>query len=61
MILYDPLSARYLSCRLDRAWLHLEQQPVDKVSNHVWYTFWCVASTLPRFLVFPSLPPLIGF
>ena len=42
-------------------WLHLEQQPESKVSNHAWYTFWYVVPTLPMFLVFPYLLPRLGF
>lgn len=42
-------------------WLHVEQQPVDKIANHAWYTFWYVVPTLPMFLVFPFLLPRIGF
>ncbi|KIF79956.1 DUF3147 family protein [Noviherbaspirillum autotrophicum] len=42
-------------------WLHVERQPMDKVANHAWYTFWYVVPTLPMFLVFPYLLPRIGF
>ena len=42
-------------------WLHLEQQPQDKIANHAWYTFWYVVPTLPMFLAFPALLPRIGF
>jgi hypothetical protein len=34
-------------------WLHLEKQPVAKISNHAWYTFWYVLPTLPMFLLMP--------
>lgn len=34
-------------------WLHLEKQPVGKISNHAWYTFWYVLPTLPMFLLMP--------
>ena len=42
-------------------WLHVEKQPVEKISNHAWYTFWYVIPTLPMFLVFPYLHNQIGF
>ena len=42
-------------------WLHLERQPVQKIANHAWYTFWYVIPTLPMFLLFPFLLPRIGF
>jgi len=42
-------------------WLYVEQQPVDKIANHAWYTFWYVIPTLPMFLVFPFLLPRLGF
>lgn len=42
-------------------WLYVEQQPVSKIANHAWYTFWYVIPTLPMFLVFPVLLPRIGF
>lgn len=42
-------------------WLHLEKQPISKIANHAWYTFWYVVPTLPMFLVFPLLLPRIGF
>ncbi|MBI2397489.1 MAG: DUF3147 family protein [Xanthomonadales bacterium] len=42
-------------------WLHLEHQPVQKIANHAWYTFWYVVPTLPMFLVFPTLLPRLGF
>lgn len=41
-------------------WLHVEKQPVDKIANHAWYTFWYVVPTLPMFLVFPVLLPSSG-
>ncbi|MFM7181613.1 MAG: DUF3147 family protein [Verrucomicrobiales bacterium] len=34
-------------------WLHLEKQPVTKITNHAWYTFWYVLPTLPMFLLMP--------
>ena len=42
-------------------WLHVEQQPQEKIANHAWYTFWYVLPTLPMFLVFPQLLLRIGF
>jgi uncharacterized membrane protein (GlpM family) len=36
-------------------WLHIEKQPIDKISNHAYYTFWYVLGTLPFFLLFPYL------
>lgn len=42
-------------------WLHLENQPAEKLANHAWYTFWYVIPTLPMFLVFPWLLPRLGF
>tara|TARA_R110002073_G_scaffold32434_5_gene98289 strand:+ start:4097 stop:4447 length:351 start_codon:yes stop_codon:yes gene_type:complete len=42
-------------------WLHLEQQPLSKISNHAWYTFWYVIPTLPMFLFFPFVLPRMGF
>ncbi len=46
---------------LTLVWLHVEQQPEDKIANHAWYTFWYVLPTLPMFLAFPWLLPRIGF
>lgn len=42
-------------------WLHLDKQPMAKISNHAWYTFWYVVPTLPMFLAFPLLLPRLGF
>ena len=42
-------------------WLYVEKQPMDKISNHAWYTFWYVIPTLPMFLAFPLLLPRLGF
>ncbi len=42
-------------------WLHIDQQPLLKIANHAWYTFWYVLPTLPMFLIFPALLPRIGF
>lgn len=42
-------------------WLHVENQPKEKLSNHAWYTFWYVLPTLPMFLVFPFLHQRLSF
>ncbi len=42
-------------------WLHIEEQPAEKISNHAYYTFWYVIPTLPMFLVFPYLNQQYGF
>ena len=42
-------------------WLYVEKQPVTKIANHAYYTFWYVIPTLPMFLLFPYLLPKIGF
>ena len=42
-------------------WLFVEQQPMAKIANHAYYTFWYVLPTLPMFLLFPFLLPKIGF
>lgn len=42
-------------------WLYIEKQPMDKIANHAWYTFWYVVPTLPMFLIFPSLLHRFGF
>lgn len=42
-------------------WLHVERQPLAKISNHAAYTFWYVLPTLPMFLVFPALLARHGF
>ncbi len=42
-------------------WLHVEKQPVSKIANHAYYTFWYVIPTLPMFLLFPYLLPKLGF
>ena len=34
-------------------WLHVEQQPGAKISNHAYYTFWYVLPTMPMFLLMP--------
>ena len=42
-------------------WMYIEKQPVEKIGNHAWFTFWYVLPTLPMFLVFPWLLPRWGF
>lgn len=42
-------------------WLHIENQPMAKIANHAYYTFWYVIPTLPMFLLFPYLLPKWGF
>ena len=42
-------------------WMHVENQPLEKIANQTWYTFWYVLPTLPMFLVFPWLLPRLGF
>ena len=42
-------------------WLYVEHQPVSKIANHAYYTFWYVLPTLPMFLLFPYLLPRLGF
>lgn len=42
-------------------WLHVEHQPIEKIANHAWYTFWYAVPTLPMFLAFPWLLPRISF
>ena len=42
-------------------WLHIENQGLEKISNHAWYTFWYVIPTLPMFLFFPYVLPRLGF
>lgn len=42
-------------------WLYLENQSIEKIANHAWYTFWYVVPTLPMFLAFPLLLEKIGF
>ena len=42
-------------------WLYVEKQPISKIANHAYYTFWYVLPTLPMFLLFPYLLPKLGF
>ena len=34
-------------------WLYIENQPINKIANHAYYTFWYVIPTLPMFLIIP--------
>jgi len=42
---------------LTLVWLYLENQSMEKISNHAWYTFLYVLPTLPMFIAFPLLLP----
>jgi len=42
-------------------WLHLENQPSEKIGNYAYYTFWYVIPTLPMFLLFPYLNQYLNF
>ncbi len=42
-------------------WLNVEEQSIEKIANHAWYTFWYVLPTLPMFLMFPWLLKRFGF
>ena len=42
-------------------WLHVEQQPPERLGNYAYYTFWYVIPTLPMFLLFPFLLQRMGF
>lgn len=42
-------------------WLYIEKQPMEKIANHAWYTFWYVVPTLPMFLIFPALLQRFSF
>lgn len=36
-------------------WLHVEKQPMERIANHAYYTFWYVLPTIPMFLLMPWL------
>ena len=36
-------------------WMYVENQPVERIANHAWYTLWYVIPTLPMFVAFPWL------
>ena len=55
------MAALPLITLLALVWLYIEKQPMEKIANHAWYTFWYVIPTLPMFLVFPALLSRLGF
>ncbi|MFK4025544.1 DUF3147 family protein [Stutzerimonas balearica] len=55
------LAALPLITVLAMIWLYVEHQPLEKIANHAWYTFWYVLPTLPMFLLFPRLLARLGF
>lgn len=55
------IAALPLMTVLTLLWLHVENQPEEKIANHAYYTFWYVIPTLPMFLLFPFLLPRLGF
>lgn len=46
---------------LAMVWMYVEKQPISKISQHAFLTFWYVIPTLPMFLLIPVLLPKIGF
>ena len=42
-------------------WLYIEGQPIERIADHAWYTFWYVVPTLPMFLSFPFLLSKLNF
>ena len=42
-------------------WLYYEKTSVEKISNHMSYTFLYVLPTLPMFITFPYLLNKLGF
>ena len=55
------MAALPLITLLALVWLYVEKQPMEKIANHAWYTFWYVIPTLPMFLVFPAQLSRLGF
>jgi F0F1-type ATP synthase assembly protein I len=49
------IAALPLVTLLTLIWLFVEKQPMSKIANHAFYTFWFVIPTLPMFLLFPHL------
>jgi F0F1-type ATP synthase assembly protein I len=49
------IAALPLVTLLTLIWLFLEKQPISKIANHAYYTFWFVIPTLPMLLLFPHL------
>lgn len=46
---------------LAMVWMYVENQPIGKISQHAFLTFWYVLPTLPMFLLIPMLLPKVGF
>ena len=42
-------------------WLHYEKNSIEKISNHMSYTFLYVIPTLPMFITFPYFINRFGF
>jgi hypothetical protein len=36
-------------------WLYVENQSMEKIANHAYYTFWYAMPTLPMFLAVPFM------
>ena len=49
------IAAMPLVTILAMSWLHIEDQGVEKIGSHAWYTFWYVLPTLPMFLAIGPL------
>lgn len=50
------IAALPLVTTIAMVWMAVElkdQEKVEKIGNHAWYTFWYVLPTLPMFLVIP--------
>ena len=62
---YDRLAALVASLPLVTLitlfWLYYENQPIEKIANHAYYTFWYVIPTLPMFVFFPWAIKVFGF
>lgn len=55
------VAAMPLVTTLALIWMHIEQQPPDRLVSFVYYTFWYVLPTLPMFLVFSKSYLVLGF
>ena len=55
------LGALPLVTILAMVWLYVEKQPMSKIANHAYFTFWYVLPTLPMFIAFPYLMQRFGF
>jgi len=55
------IAALPLVTLLTLIWLYVEHQPVSKLSNHAYYTFWYALPTLPMFILFPYLIQRMSF